>query len=433
MAKYYMEMYGCVANKVDSEILMAALASSGWERVESPEEADVTIINSCAVKEKTIAHILARIRRLSPISKKLVVMGCLADVLPEEIKKIRRDSIAFGPRRFRELGEALGVRLPERKAGVPKLRTEPYVASVVICEGCTGACTYCATKIARKYLKSFRPGDIVREIREAVAEGRKEIRITAQDTGAYGRDIGTNLVELLCAVLDSVEGEYRIRVGMMNVEHALQLVDSGLLDVYKDDRVYKFFHIPVQSGNNRILGLMGRQYSVEDFRELIKKIRGAFPLASISTDIIVGFPTESWEEFLDSVRIVEELRIDVLNISRYSAIPGTPAARMRGQVPSNEKKRRSKYLTEVHLRVSKEWNEQYLGDKFRALFIEKGRRGGTVGRTEHYKPVVVGGDVIGTFKEVRIVGAEPLYLKGELEQCKGANTPVRPDLTNAET
>lgn len=415
--KYYIETYGCVANKVDSEIIMAALASAGWEKVENPEEADVVVINTCAVKEKTIAHMLARIRRLSPVAKRLVVIGCLADVLPEKIKEIRGDAVTFGPRRFKELGEALGVRLPEKKAGVPKLRTEPFVASITISEGCTGACTYCATKIARKYIRSFRPGDIVREVREAIEEGRKEIRLTAQDTGAYGADIGTNLVELLGEILDSVEGEYRIRVGMMNVEHALELVDEGLLRVYRDKRLYKFFHIPVQSGNDRILKIMGRNYNVDDFREVVAKIRKAFPLASISTDIIVGFPTETWEEFLDSARLIEELKIDVLNISRYSAIPGTVAARMDGQISPNEKKRRSKYLTEIHLKVSKKWNEQYVGRTFRTLFIEKGRHGAFIGRTEHYKPVVVHKeDLLGTFRDVYITGALSLFLRGDIKE-----------------
>ncbi len=414
--KYYIETYGCVANKVDSEIIMAALSSAGWERTEHAEDADVIILNTCAVKEKTIAHMLSRVRRL-PKDKRMVVTGCLANVLPDKIREERPDAQIAGPREWKKLSEILGVPLPEKKAGVPQIRTEPFVASVVISEGCTGTCTYCATKLARKYITSFRPGDIVRSVREAVKDGKKEIRLTSQDTGAYGIDIGTNLVELLGEILDSVEGDYRMRVGMMNVDHAVRLLDEGLLDVYIDPRVYKFFHIPVQSGNDRILHLMGRNYSVDDFREVVKKIRRRFPLASISTDIIVGFPTETWDEFLDSARLIEELKIDVLNISRYSAIPGTVAARMVGQISSNEKKRRSKYLTEVHLRVGREWNEQYVGKTFRTLFVERGRHGAVIGRTEHYKPVVVeDGSLLGRFSEIYITGAAPLFLRGEIKR-----------------
>jgi threonylcarbamoyladenosine tRNA methylthiotransferase CDKAL1 len=417
MTKYYIETYGCVANKVDSEIIMATLASAGWTRVENPEEADVIILNTCAVKEKTIAHMLSRIRRLPKEGKKFVVTGCLANVLPNEIKKLAPNAEIAGPREWEKLSEILGVQLPDRKAGVPQLRTEPFIASVVISEGCTGTCTYCATKFARKYINSFRPGDIIRSIKEAVEDGRKEIRITSQDTGAYGVDISTNLVELLGEILDSMEGDYRIRVGMMNVDHAIRLIDEGLLDVFKDERMYKFFHIPVQSGNDRILKLMQRNYSADDFREVVRKIRRKFPLASIATDIIVGFPTETWDEFLDSARLIEELKIDVLNISRYSAIPGTVAARMKGQISSNEKKRRSKYLTDVHLRVGKEWNEQYVGKTFRTLFVERGRHGAVIGRTEHYKPAVVKGEnLLGAFENIHITEAEPLFLRGKVEE-----------------
>ncbi len=410
---YYIETYGCVANKVDSEIIMAALESKGFERVERAEDADVIILNTCAVKEKTIAHMLSRIKRLPKNEKKFIVTGCLANVLPDKIRELAPNAEIAGPREWNKLSKILEVPLPEKKAGVPQLRTEPYIASVVISEGCTGTCTYCATKFARKYITSFRPGDIVRSVRDAVEEGRKEIRITSQDTGAYGIDIGTNLVELLGEILDSVEGEYRIRIGMMNVDHAVRLLDEGLLDVFKDPHIYKFFHVPVQSGNDRILRLMQRNYTVDDFREVVKKIRKQFPLASIATDIIVGFPTETWDEFLDSARLIEKLKIDVLNISRYSAIPGTVAARMKGQVSSNEKKRRSKYLTEIHLKVGKEWNKQYVGRTFRTLLVEKGRHGAVIGRTEHYKPVVVQGAEIGRFEDIYITEALPLFLRGQ--------------------
>lgn len=413
--RYYIETYGCVANKVDSEILMAALESAGFERVNRAEDADLVILNTCAVKEKTISHMFSRIRRLPKEEKKFIVTGCLANVLPDKIRELAPNAEIAGPKEWNKLSKILGVPLPEKKAGVPQIRTEPYIASVVISEGCTGACTYCATKFARKYITSFRPGDIVRSVREAVEEGRKEIRLTSQDTGAYGIDIGTNMVELLGEILDSVEGEYRIRVGMMNVDHAVRLIDEGLLDVFEDPRIYKFFHVPVQSGNDRILRLMQRNYSVDDFREVVRKIRRRFPLASVATDIIVGFPTETWEEFLDSAQLIEELKIDVLNISRYSAIPGTVAAHMRGQVSSNEKKRRSKYLTEVHLRVGKEWNKQYVGKTYKTLLIERGRHGAVIGRTEHYKPVVVQGGELGEFRDIYITEALPLFLRGKTE------------------
>ena len=409
--RYYIETYGCVANKVDSEIIMAALERAGWRRTENPEEADVLFINTCAVKWKTLNHMLSRIKKLASLGKKLVVLGCLVDVAPDKIREIA-DVPMFGPRNYAKLGAFLGVPIPEKKAGVPKLRLEPYVASITIAEGCLGACTYCATKLARKHLRSERPEDVIREVAEAVKEGRLEIRLTSQDCGAYGLDMGSDLVELLQEILDRVEGEYRIRVGMMNPEHALMLLDRGLLDVFKDPRLYKFFHIPVQSGNDRILQLMRRRYSADDFREVVRKIRRMFPTATIATDVIVGFPTETWDEFMDTVRLIEETKPEVLNISRFSPMPGTPAALME-QIPSNEKKRRSRYMTQVHLRIALERNRLFIGKRKRILVIEKGK-GANIGRTEEYRPVVVKAP-LGRFVTVEIVDARPHFLVGKID------------------
>jgi len=399
-----------VANKVDSEIIMAALESSGWSRVDNPKDADIILLNTCAVKWKTLNHMLSRIRRLGRIGK-LVVIGCLPAIAPERVREIA-DVPMFPPREYGKLGAFLGVHIPPRKAGVSKMRIEPFIASVTISEGCLGACTYCATKFARGHLRSEPLDAIVKEVMSAVAEGRKEIRLTSQDCGAYGKDIGTSLYDLLATILDKVEGEYRIRVGMINPEHFLELIDVGILDLFKDPRLYKFFHIPVQSGNNRILRLMGRAYTVEDFVEIVNKIRARFPTATIATDVIVGFPTETWEEFMGTVKLIEQTRPVVLNISRYSPMPHTRAATMP-QVPSNEKKRRSRFITDVHLRIAQEENEKIVGEEREVLVIERGK-GTNVARTEEYRPVVVDAP-LGCFIRVKITGARPHFLLGKIE------------------
>lgn len=410
MKKYYIETYGCVANKVDSEIIKASLESAGWKEVSSPEEADVVLINTCAVKTKTEEHMIARIRKLLPFDP--IVIGCLADVNPERIRSLGVKHL-FGPRSYEKLGEFLGVEIPSVKAGVPKKREKNLIASVYIAEGCNSACTYCASRLARGRTRSFPLENIVKEIREAVEEGRKEIRLTGQDTGVYGTDTGSSLVELLSEILERVEGDYRIRVGMMSPEHAIRLVDEGYLDLFEDERLYRFFHLPVQSGNDRILRLMGRKYTAGEFYELVRKIRRRFPEALIETDVIVGFPTETWEEFLDTVRLIEELQIDVVNISRFSPRPGTPAARFRGQISSNEKKRRSKYITEVHERVSLERYKPYVGRIERVLVVEEGNRGWNRGRLQNYRLVLVKNGVLGEFQDVRITDLTPRYLVGE--------------------
>jgi len=407
--KFYIETYGCVANKVDSEIIKGALELAGWRETNSPEGA-LVIINTCAVKTKTEEHMISRIQRLLKYDP--IVIGCLVDVNPERLRSLGVKYM-FGPRNYAQLGKFLNVNIPSVKAGVPKKREKSFIASVYIAEGCESACTYCASRLARGRTRSFPEDNILKEIREAVGEGRKEIRLTGQDTGVYGLDTGTSLVQLLDKILSEVEGEYRIRVGMMSPEHALRLIDEGYLDLFRDERLYKFFHLPVQSGNNRILRLMGRKYSIEEFKELIRKIRRTFPEALIETDVIVGFPTETWEEFLDTVNLIKELSIDVVNISRFSPRPNTPAATFRGQIPSNELKRRSKFITRVAEEVSLHRYAPYVGKTVEALLLEPRPSGWIGGRLQNYRLILVKGGGPGEFYKVKIRDVTPRYLLGE--------------------
>ncbi len=406
MKTYYIESYGCTANQVDGEILSSALERAGYRRVYSPHDAELVLLNTCAVKTKTEEHMISRIRKLP--KDKLVVVGCLADVNPDRIRELGVKHI-FGPRKYRELSKVLGIEIPSIKTG-REYKGSVY-HSVFIEEGCLSACTFCATRFARGRTTSFPPESIIKEIEQAVIGGAKEIRLTGQDTGTYGRDIGTSLVELLNNILDRVEGDYRIRVGMMSPEHAIALIDEGYLELFRDERLFTFFHLPVQSGNDRILSLMGRKYTSEEFRELVKKIRKYYPSALIETDVIVGFPGEDWEAFLDTVRLIEELEIDVVNISRFSPRINTPAASFRGQVSSNEKKRRSKIITEVHERVSMKRYSPLLGKEVKVLITEKSRWNRA--RMQNYRLVMVKGGEIGSFANVKIREVTPRHLVAE--------------------
>ncbi len=409
--KYYIETYGCVANKVDSEIIMASLEAAGWERAEKPEEADLIIINTCGVKEKTEGHNLSRIRKLYRLGKTLVVTGCLPNISPEKIKAIGNIPM-FGPREWDKLSQFLGIHLPKEKVGVLKKREEPYIASIFIQEGCLGTCTFCATKFARGHARSYSRKGIIREVKEAVREGRIEIRLTGQDLGTWGYEKGETLVDLLSDILERVPGDYAIRVGMINPEHMLKLIDEGYLDLFKDARLYQFFHIPVQSGNDRILSLMGRKYSASDFLEIAKKIRKRYPFATLETDIIVGFPSEREEEFYDTIALLRKADVDVVNISRFSPRPRTLAARMREQIPSNEKKRRSRLATEIVNRLAFVRNLLHVGRKTKVFVVERGRKGGVVGHSREYKHVIVPRAELGEIRRVRITRAFPYYLLG---------------------
>ncbi len=230
------------------------------------------------------------------------------------------------------------------KTGLPKVRLNPIVGIVEIASGCMSECTFCQTKLARGDLQSYRLGDIVRQVSYEIKDGCKEIWLTSTDNGCYGLDIGTNLPELVSKVSD-IPHEFMIRVGMMNPMY-MPKIKSDLLKSFENDKVFKFLHVPVQSGSDRVLHEMKRGHTAGTFRDVVKRFRSKFPRFTISTDIIVGFPGETKQDFQSTVELITETRPDVVNLSKYSQRPGTPAAE-RIQIPVAEVKNRSKELFDL--------------------------------------------------------------------------------------
>lgn len=422
--KVYIETYGCVANQVDSEIISGILASKGIKVVGDYREADVVIINSCSVKQPTEFHMLRRMKFFR--NKKLVAAGCLPQSSRELVELASPGASLVSPSRIGEIADvvlaaaagkrtvALGIR-KEEKICLPALREGGIIAKVSIAEGCLGACSFCSTKLARGHLFSYRKEKIVETVRDSLAKGFREIWLTAQDCSVYGLDAGTSLAGLLESI-SRLEGEFRVRVGMMNPFYFLKDIDS-LLAAFEDSRIYKFFHVPVQSGNSAVLKDMRREYSPDDFLEICAKIRKKFPEATISTDVIVGFPTESEPRFRDSLKLVEKSRPDILNISRFSPRPNTEAARMR-QITGRLVKERSRKLTELHGRIAQQINKNLVGKNYNVLADEITKKG-LMGRNDSYKPVALPAGLqakesaLGQFIYVRITGATRTYLVGE--------------------
>jgi MiaB/RimO family radical SAM methylthiotransferase len=254
---------------------------------------------------------------------------------------------------------------------------------------------------------------ITRSVKNVLSDGYKEIRLSSQDTAAYGDDIDDKLPNLLKNICE-IEGEFRIRVGMMNPQNALSNLDD-LIDVYKNEKNYKFIHIPVQSGSKKILQIMGRKYTVSDFFKVVDGFRKHFPDITISTDVIVGFPNESDSDFEGTVDLVRKLKPNILNITRFSPRPNTEAMKMDNQVPSRIAKDRSRKLTKMHLDISRKINEKFVDEKKRILVAEFGKNNTLMGRTENYLPVVIDNNVeICDFVDVKIVEAMDTYLKGKV-------------------
>ena len=406
--KYYVESYGCTMNYGEGRKLSRDMASMGYREASSADDADIVILNTCTVVETTEKKMLARISELKRMRKEVIVTGCMAKVQPKRIEIRLPESIVVAPENYHSFAKEVAAKYGV--AGPPLPIIQGTDAILPIAQGCLGNCSYCITKFARGKLHSYDRDTMVNEFNGFVDNGAKEILITAQDTACYGFDTGDDLPSLIGSMLHK-DGDYRVRIGMMNPNHLKKIAD-GILENMQDDRVYKFLHIPVQSGSNQVLKNMRRGYKVEDFMELVDKLRSQIPEISIATDIITGFPGETEEDHELTKQMIRDLHADTLNITRFSSRPGTDAASME-QLHGRILKERSTELTDLKNEVELEVNKRLIGQRFRALATEVGKEG-TIVRTEYYRPVVVRRNIpLGTFLDVEITDCRSTYLFGK--------------------
>lgn len=414
--KIYLEVYGCTANKSDASLIKGILRENSHEIVENIDEADSIVLLTCTVIDTTEQRMLSRLRTFKKTGKNVIVAGCMASIQTDLIRSILPDAKLLPPQYSYQIIDILGDKKP---SFIDKNKTlfskyyEDVTAPVSIAEGCALSCSYCITSLARGKLKSYPMDEITQDVCSAIRQGCKEIQLTAQDTSSYGLDCRQNLGELLIE-LSKIKGDYRIRVGMMNPYTALKNIDS-IIKGFDDPKIYKFLHIPVQSGDNDILKKMNRKYTVDDFLGIIKKFREKYPNITVSTDVIVGFPTETDEQFQHTIDLLKTVKPDITNITRYSARPHTTAKTMKGRVKTEVAKERSKILTELCSIISKENNLKHVGKKYNALITERGKNNTFVGRTENYKPIVIKEEVeIGKFIPVKVTEAATTYLVGSI-------------------
>jgi MiaB-like tRNA modifying enzyme len=404
-----MEGYGCSLNRADSAFLRGFLREKKF-KISELKDADFILLNACGVKEQTETKMLKRAKELLALKRKaakLCVYGCLAKICPEKIMQISGEILlAKNPA---ELSGFFDFAAGDELYGYEPIEESKTIGIIPIATGCLGKCTYCCVRNARGKLKSMKP-ERVNEIFRKILTGKNEIWLTAQDLGAYGKDIGSSLPELLELLLKN-KGDYRIRLGMMNPKFLAEFYPQ-FKKQFRDERIFKFLHIPVLAGSDKILKSMGRDYSAADFFRLVRKIKKDFPNATISTDIIVGFPGETENDFKKTLELVKKTRPDIINISRFGARPNTPAEKMRGQLHGRIKKERSRALSALHLEISREINKKFIGKKMKILIDERGPKGKLIGRTDNYKAVVVERGKLGRFANVKITSAEATYLKG---------------------
>ena len=327
--RIHLKTFGCQYNQAESEQIAGMLS----EHLEQDERnADAIIINSCSVKSKVHNKIVNLAKELSQ-TKKVFITGCLPSVV--DFKGVKNITVLKG---IKDIQNVFNLK-PSRP-----LRKNKDIAIVQIAKGCLNSCTYCSTKLARDQLKSKTKSNILKEIKKSVGEGCKIIHLTSQDNGCYGFDIKTSLPKILEEIL-RINSDFKVKIGMMNPQYVLKML-SELVGLYKNEKIIKFLHIPIQSGSDKILKDMKRGYKVNDFKRIVQTFRKEIPGINISTDIIVGYPTETEEDFQATTNLIKEIKPEVLNLSRFSPRPRTEAAKLK-QLPSQEVKRRSVLLNGI--------------------------------------------------------------------------------------
>ena len=409
--RYFVESYGCTMNFGEGEQLSKKMESLGHTRVDSPDEADIVILNTCTVVDTTEKKMVHRMGELKQEGKEIIVTGCMAKVQPKRISIRLPESMIIPPDQY----DLFSGKVESAFGCAPCTETYEFGASAIlpIAQGCLGNCSYCITRFARGVLKSYQEDELLNEFKSMLDSGVKEILVTAQDAACYGRDIDTDLPTLLRRFLE-FEGEYRIRIGMMNPNNLDRILDD-LMDVMEDERVYRFLHIPVQSGSNSVLEKMRRHYTVDRFMGIVNRLRERYPDISIATDLITGFPGETDRDHEKSIKLIKDLHADTVNITRFSVRPGTDAATMKNQIHGNISKERSTELTETKMSVEGDINSTLIGQRYRALVTENGRPGTMIARNRNYRPIGIEADIpIGTFVDVEITGSAPTHLVGRI-------------------
>jgi threonylcarbamoyladenosine tRNA methylthiotransferase CDKAL1 len=410
--KVWVEAFGCSANIADAEIIKGILCNNGYELTSIRKNSDVSVLVTCAVKDATEHRMISKIKRYSK-EKPLVVAGCLPKTSKKLIESYSPDSSLMGPQSLDRTLQVVDASLNGRKVvaledsmstkvNFPRLRLNPVISIIEISSGCLSECSFCQTKLAKGSLKSYRIGEIVRQMEDDVAANCKEIWLTSTDNGCYGLDLKTDLVELL-EKCSNIEGEYKIRVGMMNPMYVPRFLDR-LISLYRNnDKIFKFLHMPVQSGSERILRKMKRGHTAKIFLDVVKELRKKIPEITIATDIITGFPSESESDFEETLNLIEESQPEVINSSRYSPRPGTVASKYP-RLNTKIVKERSTRLHEIIKKTSMSRNQMWYGWKGKILIDELLENGKIQGRNYAYRPVIINLPRAEKFDPKRLLG-----------------------------
>ncbi|MDP1728934.1 MAG: tRNA (N(6)-L-threonylcarbamoyladenosine(37)-C(2))-methylthiotransferase [archaeon] len=413
----YIETYGCSANQNNSEIMAGILSNSGFLITNNLEIADILIFNTCVVKSKTESKIKRRIQDLKS-NKLIIISGCMPETDFKKLKKLEKNAIFLGTRHIKEivnlirdfydkkLTEAKQLEYlnnnPEIKLNLPKKPNNKIISIHQISEGCLGECSYCKTRLAKGKLFSYSKTEIIKSIESDLQQGAKEIWLTSQDCASYGLDRGKQeLPELLNEILN-LKHKFKLRLGMSDPNNVFPILKE-LIEVYKDPKIFKFIHIPIQSASNPILKHMKRYYQIEQAEKIIETFRKQIPDITIATDIIVAYPTETENDHKINIDFIKEFKPDVLNLSKFSSHKQTPAGKLK-VLPSSIVSKRASELMQIHRETAKENKEKFLNKTIKVLIEKRLPNSESLhsGRDENYNIVLVKCDKEFLGKEIQV-------------------------------
>lgn len=422
MPYYHIWTIGCQMNKADSERLAASLEQLGYQPTSNMDAADIIVLNSCVVRQSAENRVVGKLYSLRPIKRArpdsiLVLMGCMVDSATDELKKrFPYLDLFLKPQAFEELLKIAAGPGVGREEALPFAPSHPSLSTFVpIIKGCDNFCSYCIVPYRRGRERSRPLEEIVCEIQGLVARGVKEVVLLGQNVDSYGHDLPTRptLADLL-AELNSIDGLARIR---FLTSHPKDMTDELIEAVARLNKVCEHISLPLQAGDDDILDAMRRGYTVEQYRQLVERIRAAMPDVALSTDIIVGFPGESKEQFQRTFDLLAELGFDTVHVAAYSPRSGTIAARLlEDDVPPEVKKERLRRVEELQEKIATEINAQLLGDRVEIL-VEGEQKGKWQGRTRTNKLVFFADDrdCLGQLVQVKIERCSPWWLQGKVE------------------
>jgi len=436
LKSFAVKVFGCQMNAYDGDRIRTSMIHMGWEEV-SEENADAVILVTCSIREKAEQKVASEIGRYDVRYRKtgspaVVLVGCMAQRIGLSIsKKFACVRLVSGPRHLglvpRGIEDALSdgsqrffmdddPRALEDLEVVPTQRDNPFKAYVTITYGCDRFCTYCIVPYVRGRLQSRGHNEIIKEIEVLASSGVSEITLLGQNVDAYGKDKkGEYGFASLLKDVSKIEGIRRLRFATSHPKD----FDEDILEVMAGTpSICRAINLPVQSGSDRILKEMNRGYTRSQYIELVKRIRSVLPDVSLTTDLIVGFPQETEEDFKDSYDLLKELRFDIIHTAAYSPREGTKAAIMEGQIDNKVKAARLNEINALQSQLARELNEEYVGRKFDILVDGPAPRGeGSLqGRTKTDKVVIVKGgpEYMGRYMDVKITRASHWSLEGEI-------------------